>query len=91
MYELCRFMSELITMSEIRAMLKIGRTAGYELINRSDFPAPISISSKCLRWVGSEVESWINSQKGSPRRPVRRPKYKKGVFVVNGVTFRERA
>jgi len=85
-------MSELITMSEIRAMLKIGRTAGYELINRSDFPAPISISSKCLRWVGSEVENWINSQKkGSSRRPVRRPKYKKGVFVVNGVTFRERA
>jgi predicted DNA-binding transcriptional regulator AlpA len=84
-------MNELMTMKEIRTMLGIGRTAGYSLINNTSFPAPINVSSKCLRWVRTEVMEWLNAQKNRDLRPIKKIKYTKNRIVFNGVVFRERA
>ena len=50
--------STLITMKEIRAKFRLGRTAGYELVRRPDFPARIVISPRCHRWLESEVDAF---------------------------------
>src|SRR6266567_3838412 len=38
----------LISVGDIRALFKLGRTAAYELTHRPGFPAPVRVSSRCL-------------------------------------------
>lgn len=52
---------ELISISDIRALFKLGRTAAYELTHRPEFPAPVQVSRRCLRWWASEVHSYAHS------------------------------
>ena len=85
---LSRLMNELITLKEIRQMLGIGRTAGYALINKPDFPAPISVSSKTLRWVASEVMNWLDSQRGRKSRTKKIVRQSAKYIEVDGAIFR---
>ena len=57
---------ELITMTEIRAKFKLGRTAGYELVRRPDFPARIVISPRCHRWLRGEVDAFSETLREHP-------------------------
>jgi predicted DNA-binding transcriptional regulator AlpA len=37
----------------------------YELVRKdSTFPQPFRLTCKALRWVESDVDSWINTKKG---------------------------
>jgi predicted DNA-binding transcriptional regulator AlpA len=56
----------LITMKEIRAKFRLGRTAGYELVRRPDFPARIVISPRCHRWVQGEVDAFGETIRDRP-------------------------
>ncbi len=56
----------LITMKQIRAKFKIGRTAGYELVRRPDFPARIAVSPRCHRWLESEVDAFGEALRDHP-------------------------
>jgi len=56
----------LITMKEIRAKFRLGRTAGYELVRRPDFPARIVISPRCHRWLESEVDAFGEALRDHP-------------------------
>jgi predicted DNA-binding transcriptional regulator AlpA len=51
-------MDQLISINDIRALFKLGRTAAYELTHRSDFPAPVQVSRGCLRWWASEIAAF---------------------------------
>jgi len=63
----------LISMSDIRALFKLGRTAAYELTHRSGFPAPVQVSPRCLRWWASEVDAYADTlQREGARRRTRR-------------------
>jgi len=48
----------LITITDIRQIFKLGRTAAYELTHRPDFPDPVQVSSRCYRWWASEVDAF---------------------------------
>jgi predicted DNA-binding transcriptional regulator AlpA len=48
----------LLTISEIRQLFKLGRTAAYELTHRPDFPAPVCVSARCYRWWAGEVTAF---------------------------------
>jgi prophage regulatory protein len=85
---LSRLMKELLTMKDIRELLGLGRTAGYALINQPDFPAPISISTKTLRWVASEVMGWLESQKGRKPRTIKRVRSTSRYIEIDGAIFR---
>ena len=64
---------QLISISDIRSLFKLGRTAAYELTHRSEFPAPVQVSRRCLRWWASEVNAYAASlQREGARRRVRR-------------------
>lgn len=52
---------QLISITDIRALFKLGRTAAYELTHRPGFPAPVQISRGCLRWWVSEVNAYADT------------------------------
>jgi predicted DNA-binding transcriptional regulator AlpA len=56
----------LITMKEIRAKFRLGRTAAYELVRRPDFPARIVVSARCHRWLESEVDAFGEALRDHP-------------------------
>ena len=60
----------LISVGDIRALFKLGRTAAYELTYRPGFPAPVRVSSRCLRWWASEVDAYAGAlqREGAQRR-----------------------
>jgi len=63
----------LISISDIRTLFKLGRTAAYELTHRAGFPAPVQVSRRCLRWRASEVDAYISTlQHQAAQRRVRR-------------------
>jgi predicted DNA-binding transcriptional regulator AlpA len=51
----------LISIGDIRVLFKLGRTAAYELTRRPGFPAPVQVSSRCLRWRASEVSTYAGA------------------------------
>ena len=51
----------LISIGDIRALFKLGRTAAYELTHRPEFPDPVPISPRCYRWWASEVDAFADS------------------------------
>jgi predicted DNA-binding transcriptional regulator AlpA len=63
----------LISIADIRALFKLGRTAAYELTHRPGFPAPIQVSSRCLRWWASEVDTYAGTlRRDGAQRKTRR-------------------
>jgi predicted DNA-binding transcriptional regulator AlpA len=51
----------LMSISDIRTLFKLGRTAAYELTRRPGFPAPVQVSRRCLRWWASEVDAYADT------------------------------
>ena len=43
-------------------LLHIGRTKAGELIKREDFPKPVKLGGRCLRFRLSEVMAWASGQ-----------------------------
>jgi predicted DNA-binding transcriptional regulator AlpA len=60
----------LISVGDIRALFRLGRTAAYELTHRAEFPAPVHLSRRCLRWWASEVDAYADAlqREGTQRR-----------------------
>ena len=61
-------MDRLISVGDIRAMFKLGRTATCELTRRPGFPAPVHVSRRCLRWRASEVDAYADALQGEGAR-----------------------
>ncbi|MCW2934973.1 MAG: hypothetical protein JWM19_5935 [Actinomycetia bacterium] len=49
----------LITITDIRQIFRLGRTAAYELTRRPGFPDPVRVSARCYRWWASEVDAYV--------------------------------
>jgi predicted DNA-binding transcriptional regulator AlpA len=57
----------LISVADIHALFKLGRTAAYELTRRPGFPAPVQFSRRCLRWWASEVDTYAGTSSAKGR------------------------
>jgi predicted DNA-binding transcriptional regulator AlpA len=62
----------MLTISDIRRIFRLGKTAAYELTRRPDFPAAIPVSARCYRWWASEVEAYAEALRTRPRKSQRR-------------------
>lgn len=49
----------LLNDAEVTALSGLGRTARAERVKRGEFPAPRILSSRCKRWLESEVFAWV--------------------------------
>ena len=59
----------LLTRHEVEARCRIARTTIYRLMRASQFPEPIRIGPRAVRWHESEIEAWLASRpraSGSP-------------------------
>ena len=49
----------LLTRHEVEARCRIARTTLYKMMRAGQFPCPIRIGPRAVRWPQSEIESWI--------------------------------
>ena len=55
-------MSALLTRQELEKLLGLKKSAIYAAMRERDFPAPIQLSKKCVRWKREEVMAWLESR-----------------------------
>lgn len=49
----------LLKLSDVEATIGLGHSWIYERIKAGEFPAPVKLSERCVRWRESEVAAWI--------------------------------
>ena len=55
------FMTELLSLPEVLAVVKCSRATIYILMQRDSFPRPLKVGrNNC--WIASEVDEWITQQ-----------------------------
>ena len=52
-------MSELLTVKEVCATLKLSRARVYAHVAAGRIPKPIHIAPRCPRWRSDVIENWI--------------------------------
>ena len=65
-----RSQDRLLTRRDIEARCRITRTTIYRLMRAKQFPEPIRLGPRAVRWHESEIEAWIESR---PRATGDRP------------------
>jgi prophage regulatory protein len=61
--------SSFIRLEQVKARTGLSRSTLYAYIHAGRFPAPVTISDRCVAWVESEIDAWI-SERIASRRPV---------------------
>ena len=50
---------KLLKRPEVEAMTALSRSALYEAMARGDFPRPIRVGPRGVRWIAAEIQDWI--------------------------------
>ena len=58
----------LIRLRQVMARTGMSRSTIYAYIKNGTFPTPISISERCVAWVESDIDGWIDDRIASSRR-----------------------
>jgi prophage regulatory protein len=58
----------IIRRKEVESRVGLARSTIYERIQQGSFPAPVSLGSKAVGWVESEVTSWLEEQIARSRK-----------------------
>lgn len=53
---------KVIRLSQVMASTGLGRSTIYKYIAMEKFPAPFKLSERCVGWLESEVQQWIQSR-----------------------------
>ena len=60
--------TRLIRLKEVIAMTGLSRASVYKFVREDKFPAQISLGYRCVAWVESEVQQWIDQRVQESRR-----------------------
>ena len=55
-------MTEFLTIQEVQARIKLGRTTIFKMLKKGTFPQPVRINCRVSRWPADVIESWQNEQ-----------------------------
>ena len=55
-------MQQLLTRREVTEITGMSKTTVYELIDRDDFPRPVRIAKRSVRWRVADVQGWLDSR-----------------------------
>ena len=55
----------LITCRDLQARVSLGRSTIYRLVAAGQFPQPVKIGGKAVRWVSKEIDAWVTEQADS--------------------------
>lgn len=51
-----------IDIRETSAAVGLAKTAIYGRIKRNEFPAPVALGARCVRWRSDEILEWMEAQ-----------------------------
>ena len=60
----------LLTRTEVQARVSLSRTTLYRLMDAGEFPIPVRVGQRAVRWPESAIDDWEDS-----RPPARRPRH----------------
>ena len=52
----------LLTRTEVERRVGLKRSALYRLMRADEFPLPLRIGPRAVRWPSSEIEEWLSSR-----------------------------
>ena len=58
----------LLDIHEVRARVSLGTSTIYRMMEAGTFPASVSLAPRTVRWLKSEIDTWI-IEKAAARRP----------------------
>lgn len=58
---------------ELRQIVPLAETTIYEMERRGEFPRRFNLTSRCVVWDLTEVETWIEERKQAPRTITAKP------------------
>ena len=64
--------NELLTRQDVERRFRIARTTVYRLMRAGEFPAPIRIGPRAVRWRASELDEWLAGRPRSHGDGIRR-------------------
>ena len=53
---------KVIRLTKVMEATGLGRSTIYKYIAHGKFPAPLKISERCVGWLESEVQQWIQTR-----------------------------
>ena len=62
------FKTSFIRLEQVKARTGLSRSTLYAYIRDGRFPAPVSISERCVAWVEGEIDRWMAERIASRRR-----------------------
>ena len=54
-------MDKLMTARDVMAAVRLSRATIYNLLAAGEFPRPVRIGSKSVRWRASDIAAWVDS------------------------------
>jgi len=60
--------TNIIRLGQVRARTGLSRSTLYAYMRAGRFPAPITISERCVGWVEAEIDQWIAERIAASRR-----------------------
>ena len=61
----------LIRRREVEEMTDLSKTTIYRLMRQSDFPEPLKMGARAVRWNKDEIEDWVAKRERASRRASR--------------------
>jgi len=55
-------MSNLLTRQQVSARCALSRMTIYRLMRSGEFPTPIRIGQRAVRWQSTEIDEWLASR-----------------------------
>ena len=53
---------ELLKIAEVEKLVQLTESTVYRLVRAREFPAPLKIGRRNVRWRRSEIEAWLASR-----------------------------
>lgn len=51
-----------LSLHEVRRLIGLGKTSVYAMLKRGDFPRPLRVGQRSVRWRASEVRDWMDAR-----------------------------
>lgn len=55
-------MNHILRLNQVKEICGISRSTLYALLQRGEFPAPISLGARAIGWFASDVNEWVVSR-----------------------------
>lgn len=55
-------MDVLLTRNQVQARVNLSRTAIYRMMRKGQFPLPLKLGTKAVRWPESELNEWLRTR-----------------------------